>query len=226
MEIKTYQNIKINTFKRLLPTSVYVFLTEVYSKIVPFWFIKLLPNRTVPAKKRYRFIVDLALKNDIKIFIETGTYLGDTVYSLSKYFTKIFTFEISEELVNLARKRFENNPHIKIIQGDSGVELKNILFNINEKTIFWLDGHYSEGFLYSKKYNLETPIIKEIETIFMSSIKNLGNIILIDDAFEFDGTRGYPTIEELEKLVNTYTDKYMVYVKYNIVFILPKGSKI
>lgn len=211
----------MNKIKSILPANFYSFLTRLYSSFVPFWIIKLLPDRTAPATQRYNFILELARKNKINVFIETGTYLGDTTNALADYFKKIYTFEISEDLVKLARKRFENKKHIDVIHGDSGIELEKVLLKINEPTIFWLDGHFSDGFLYSKKHNLDTPIIKEIKDIFESNIKNQRNIILIDDAFEFDGTRGYPTIEELEKLIFTYTDKYEVKVRYNIVFITP-----
>jgi hypothetical protein len=214
---------RTNFFKKILPNKLYVYMVAIYSKFVPSWIIKLLPNRTAPANKRFNFIRDIALVNNIKTFVETGTYLGDTTAALSCFFNKIYTFEISKELVELAKKRFENDRHVEIIQGDSGEELMQILSKINEKTIFWLDGHYSEGFLYSKRYNLDTPVVKEITTIFESNIKNFDNIILIDDAFEFDGTRGYPTIEELKSLVNKFTDRYDVYVKYNIVFITIKN---
>jgi hypothetical protein len=197
-----------------------------YSRVVPFWFVKLLQDRTAPARLRYKFILDLAIKNNIKVFVETGTYLGDTTESLSGYFNKIYSFEISEELVKLARKRFKDNINIEIIQGDSGTELANILNKIDEKVIFWLDGHYSEGFLYATQNGLDTPVIKEIETIFNSNLRDFENIILIDDAFEFDGTRGYPTIEGLRSLVEKYTKKYKVYVKYNIVFIVPKDRNL
>lgn len=180
------------------------------------------PGRTAPANKRFNFILDLAKKYKIKNFIETGTYLGDTTNALADHFDKIYTFEITKELVDLAKKRFENKNHIEIIHGDSGAELQNILPKINSEVIFWLDGHYSDGFLHAKKYNLDTPIIKELETIFNSNIKDLDNIILIDDAFEFDGTRGYPTIEELKNIINKYTNRYDVYVKYDIVYITPK----
>lgn len=204
-------------------SNLYVSLVKLYARFAPFWIIKLFPGRTAPANKRFNFIKDLAVKNNIKVFVETGTYVGDTTHALSSYFDKIYTFEISAELVALAKKRFQDKKHIEIIQGDSGAELEHILPKINEKTIFWLDGHYSEGFLHSQRHNLDTPIIKEIETIFKSNIKDLENIILIDDAFEFDGTRGYPTMEELRSLVNSYTSAYDTFVKYDIVFIVPKN---
>ncbi len=209
--------------KRFLPKKIYLFLVTLYAKIVPFWFVKLLTNRTAPMRLRYRFIKELSQKNSIPIFIETGTYLGDTTASLSDIFKKIITFEISTELVDLARKRFFNKPQIEVICGDSGTELEKVLASINEKTIFWLDGHYSEGFLYAKEQGLETPIKKEIHAIFTSPIKKLNNIILIDDAFEFDGTRGYPTLCELKDFVYKYVANYIIVVRYNIIFIVPES---
>jgi len=203
---------------------LYTILVSIYAKIVPFWIIRLLPKRTAPANKRYNFIADLAVKNNMRIFIETGTYLGDTTDAMSRYVDKVYTFEISEELVQLARKRFADKQQIEIIHGDSGSALEGLLSRIHEKTIFWLDGHYSEGFLHAKKHGIDTPIIKEIETIFTSNIKDLENIILIDDAFEFDGTRGYPTIDELRALVARYSEAYDVSVAYDIVFIIPKNA--
>ena len=177
---------------------------------------------TAPANKRFNFILELAKKYKIKNFIETGTYLGDTTNALVDHFDKIYTFEITKELADLAKKRFENKSNVEVIHGDSGAELQNILPKINGEVIFWLDGHYSEGFVHAKKYSLDTPIVKEIETIFTSNIKDLNNIILIDDAFEFDGTRDYPTIEELKNIINKYTNRYDVFVKYDIIYIVPK----
>ncbi len=216
----------MNILKKVIPKKIYTNLTETYSKIVPFCVVKLLPNNIAPAKLRYKFILELAKENNIRNFIETGTYLGDTINSVKKYFDKIYSIEISKELVALAKKRFEKDKNINIIQGDSGEQLTYLLDNINEKTIFWLDGHYSDQFLFSdinQKGINESPIEKEIKTIFESKIKNLDNIILIDDAHEFDGTRGYPTIEEFKKLIEKQTSNYNVYKKYNIIFILPKN---
>ena len=62
-----------------------------------------------------------------------------------KFFKRIYSIELSEDLFNMAKKRFRNNSHIKIIQGDSGDVLKNVLIEITEPGIFWLDGHYSAG---------------------------------------------------------------------------------
>ena len=217
----------MNFIKKILGKNYYK-LTNFYSKIIPFWIVKKLKNKTAPMNLRYKFILNLAKQNNIKTFIETGTYLGETINSVKDYFDEIYSFEISKELVDLANKRFNKCKNIKIIIGDSGEKMPELLKNINTKIIFWLDGHYSKDFLFSDKsqeYNKnESPIKKELYNIFLNRNKKVEDLILIDDAHEFDGTRGYPTILELENIINNYNDNYKIKKFYNIIFILPKNQ--
>ncbi len=111
------------------------------------------------------------------LFIETGTYMGDTALNASKSVEHVVTIELSKEFFKQARKRFENIPNIKIYNGDSKDVLSKILVSNNEKIIFWLDGHYSSG--NTARGDLNTPIIQELECIKKSKIKDA--IILIDD---------------------------------------------
>ncbi len=56
--------------------------------------------------------------------------------------------------------------HITLYQGDSGVLLPEIISEVSEPVLFWLDGHYSgEG---TGKAVLETPIIEEVNVILAS----------------------------------------------------------
>lgn len=135
-------------------------------------------------------------KYNVGILVETGTYMGDMVYAQRKLFRKIYTIELSDELYNFCVKRLKKYKNIEIIKGDSGVVLESIVKNINEKAIFWLDGHYSgEG---TAKADIYSPVINEIKTIMNS---NKEHIILIDDARDFNGQNGYPTIEKLKSMI-------------------------
>ena len=90
------------------------------------------------------------------------------------------------------------------MHGDSGEILPELLNNINEPILFWLDGHYSAG--NTSKGSLNTPIIKELVTIFQHPIKQ--HIILIDDARLFNGADDYPTSVEVSTIAeNTDTNK-------------------
>ena len=85
-------------------------------------------------------IQDYQRKYGYTTFVETGTYLGDMVEAQKRRFKKIVSIEIGVELFEKAQKRFKNDHHVTIVQGDSGIILPQILKDMNEPAIFWLDG--------------------------------------------------------------------------------------
>ena len=86
---------------------------------------------------------------------------------------------------------------------------------INERAIFWLDGHYSDGI--TAKGDLNTPILKELEAILSHNIKD--HIILIDDARCFVGKDDYPTIEQLKNFVYKRNNNLKFEIEYDIIRI-------
>src|ERR1035437_1901718 len=137
-------------------------------------------------------------KYGLEYFVETGTFFGDTVEFFRNKFKKVYSIELSEELALKCSKRFENISNVKIIQGDSGEILNDIIKEISYPILFWLDGHYSSEFYVGDEYivtaksNLNTPVEEELRTILAS---RKDHIILIDDARLFNGTNDYPTIK-------------------------------
>ena len=59
------------------------------------------------------------LKYGYKIFIETGTYLGDMVAAQINNFEKIYSIELGNELYDNAVKKFEHNKNVILLHGDS-----------------------------------------------------------------------------------------------------------
>lgn len=152
----------------------------------------------VPQFLKRSFIREQAKKYKLQVFIETGTFMGDTVDYMKNYSQDIYSIELDNDLYNKAKDRFSNYKHIKIIHGDSGKLLGEILSKIDSPCLFWLDGHYSgEG---TAKGKSETPIIIELEHICNHTYKTQ-HLILIDDAREFNGTNGYPTLKFLSEFV-------------------------
>ncbi|MCW3090873.1 MAG: hypothetical protein JWP81_1942 [Ferruginibacter sp.] len=90
--------------------------------------------------------------NQLKIMVETGTFLGDTVECFREKFDKIITVELSEELATKAKARFADDPKISILQGDSDVILAQLLKDMQEPVLFWLDGHYSSGIFIGDEF--------------------------------------------------------------------------
>ena len=137
------------------------------------------------------------------------------IHTVKKKFKRIYSIELNEALFRNARKRFVKNNHISIIYGDSTVQLKEILPNIDKPCLFWLDAHYSgEG---TAKGDLQTPIMEEMNLILNHS--NLKPIILIDDARMFIGKNDYPSIEKIKNLVFKNHKDWLFIIKDDIIRI-------
>jgi hypothetical protein len=119
-----------------------------------------------------------------KIFIETGTYKGETIIALSKYFKKLYTVEFKKEFYDTLIKA-SHPKNIKFYNNKSTAFLKNILPNLieyfdEENIIFFLDAHWAgidTGF--SGK---DCPLLDELTIINKFCNKAL---IIIDDYNKF-----------------------------------------
>ena len=162
----------------------------------------------------------------LKIFIETGTFFGDTVEFFKNSFKKVYSIELAEDLAKKAKRRFENDSQVEIIQGDSGSVLKGILKDIGEPVLFWLDGHYSSEFFVGDEFiktartDKDTPVVEELDTILSAPINH---VILIDDARGFDGLGDYPSISSIKRKVRKAKGSaYNCKVENDIIQIYPK----
>jgi len=160
-------------------------------------------------------IKDYAKTFNTQILIETGTYLGDMVHAMKKSFSRIISFELDHNLAVQAQQRFANDPHIEIVEGDSGKLLDEHLATINEPCLFWLDGHYSGGI--TAKGALETPIKNELTAILSHPVD--GHVILIDDARCFTGENDYPTLDELKNFVAERKPNHKFSVEHDAIRI-------
>lgn len=149
------------------------------------------------------------------IFIETGSYYGDTVSAVLKRFKKIISIELGEDLFKKVRNRFLGIEHITIIHGDSGKVLKDVLADIHEPVVFWLDAHYSGG--VTVRGDKETPIMEELECIFDHSIKD--HVILIDDARMYVAGNCEVTRQEIKDYVFKRAPNKDFKIKNDIIYI-------
>jgi hypothetical protein len=159
-----------------------------------------------------------AAKYGANVFVETGTYLGEMLDAVKYSFKKLYSIELSPDLYERTAKKFARHKHITVLEGDSSTVLPEILNQIYEPCLFWLDAHYSEGI--TVRGDKETPILGELERIFSHPIE--GHIILIDDARFFTGQNDYPALEELRELVLSRYPHFIFDVKDDIIRIHPK----
>jgi len=123
--------------------------------------------------------------HDYTHFVETGTFVGDTIIKLHPHFIKLSTIELSLDLfLQFNQKKIDYNlNNVENHLGDSIVVLPGLLLtSYADNIIFWLDGHYS-GQTWAGETGLgikECPLLEECSYIdkFCKSKKC---IILIDD---------------------------------------------
>lgn len=132
----------------------------------------------------------LSLKDDYKsfnCFIETGTFTGGTIFEMEKYFDKLYTIEFSEKYHNNTKQKYNGNK-INFILGDSSIVFNSLLPTLNEKCIFFLDGHWCGG--DTGKSEKDCPLYEEITAI--NELFQNEAIIIIDDVrlFGLDKTSG------------------------------------
>lgn len=178
----------------------------------------LLKNGPYPPPKEVKQLIirSLAEEYGIQTLVETGTYKGEMVYSQFPFFDQIYSIELSRSLFEECVKKFRKFPNIILLQGDSGKVLEQLVPQLSKPSIFWLDAHYSAGI--TSRGDIDCPIEKELEAV--SNSKNL-HMIVIDDAKDFVGIDGYPTIENLKEIVKRVLPMYKFHLVGGIFFIIP-----
>lgn len=163
---------------------------------------------------------ETALGVNLKVLIETGTYLGDMVNEMAPLFDRVYSIELSTELYELAQRRFSEEKNVTILQGDSGTELHKLLQSVKDPILFWLDGHYSAGITALGRQ--PTPVFEELDSIF--SFAHPRSAIVIDDARSFGSEPGYPSLKELIAHIRTRSPGSTVHVKYDSIRVFPEGA--
>lgn len=144
-------------------------------------------------------ILDTA--KNVDLWIETGTYRGDTTLYLGGGGCPVISFEPSAELAEAASSKFSSHPNIQILNALSEDRLDEILTEVGstlEHLAFWLDGHFSEGSTYCGTQ--QTPITSELEIIARHHSRFSIVTIFVDDFRSFvNGQTDYPAPSSLTR---------------------------
>lgn len=151
-------------------------------------------------------------------FIETGTYLGDTLAHIARSGIRCTSIELSRALYEAACDRFSGHKNVTLVQGDSGQVLPELIKDIDRPALFWLDGHYSSGITASA--GTHTPINAELQAILNHPVKQ--HVTLIDDARCFDGRSDYPHLDDLLRVVREH-GAYDAEVSADIIRLIPRA---
>jgi hypothetical protein len=168
---------------------------------------------------KQRVLKRYAKEHRLRILVETGTLYGDMVHAMRNSFDKIYSIELSHELFLEAEKRFRSKNHIQILEGDSVRVLGDVMKELDQPALFWLDGHYSGG--VTAKGEKDTPIYEELHHILEH--QGAQHVVIIDDARCFGSESEYPTIEELTDFILSKRSHAEISVGDDIIRIVIKS---
>lgn len=178
------------------------------------------------------FLAMIAQATQAEIIVETGTYLGDSTIKMARTFKQVHTIELGAELFEKAQKRFAKKKNIRSYQGDSAKLLPDIIKQLkNNKTVFFLDAHFSMADTAQGDEN--TPILTELEIIRKAKLSNA--IIIIDDLRMFYKSpviakdtfmAGYPTVHDLVEKLLTINPSYKIAIVYDVLIAFAQSENI
>ena len=120
------------------------------------------------------------------IFVETGTLVGNGLWcALEAGFDRCYSIEIHEHQYQAACGRFHQeilDDRVRLILGDSGERLPDVVHEIDRPALFWLDAHMSQN--YGPQLSKACPALEELAAIDRSPVRD--HVILIDDVACFD----------------------------------------
>jgi hypothetical protein len=124
-------------------------------------------------------IKEIIKKYNIKTFIETGTNEAKTTKVMSALVDSVHTIELNETFYENCKNTLKDFKNVSIHNGSSEKILNELLPNVDDSIIFYLDAHW-----YSY-----CPILDELDAIYRNGKKN--SIIVIHDFYVPDSDLGY-----------------------------------
>ena len=158
--------------------------------------------------------------HQLTTLVETGTFQGDTVEAMRLDFERIATIEVQPELFQKAQKRFDHYSHIETLFGDSADLIEGLVKELKEPALFWLDAHHSAG--VTGRGAEDSSLSKEFDVIIRAiNETGLKHVILMDDARDFWGVEGYPTLIGVFDQTIKQLPGYVFELKDGIAFVFP-----
>jgi hypothetical protein len=119
----------------------------------------------------------------LKLFVETGTFRGETAEWAAGQFARVWTVEANAELFASTRERLKGTTNIVCVQGDSRAGLREIVPQLDAPALFWLDAHWcGADSTDTAGAEDQCPLIDEIAIVNASPHEH---VVLVDDARYF-----------------------------------------
>ncbi|MBV8206525.1 MAG: hypothetical protein JO041_07020 [Acidobacteria bacterium] len=156
-----------------------------------YWNLRGRPARP-PHLLKQRLVRSAAQAHHLRVLVEAGTYFGEMVSALKTHFEQIYTIEFDPRFAELAARRFRRFPGIHVLQGSSDCLIPQVLAQLNQPALFWLDAGYCA---WNGSFADSSRLLTELNAILADS--RFRHVVLIDDVVPFSGLDGTPDAGEL-----------------------------
>ena len=127
------------------------------------------------------------------VLVESGTYLGGTIQFMLPFAERIISVEIEPALHEAARRRFAHARHVELRLGDGAELIPQIVSELDEPPLLWLDGHFTGG------VNSQPGMAIEPAPMILERLGTCppGTTIVVDDLRLFGRDNGFPGVDAL-----------------------------
>jgi hypothetical protein len=116
------------------------------------------------------------------VFVETGTFKGETLSAIFDLYDQIYSCECSDELYCIAKDRFADYKHMHLLKGSSPELIAELpVDRDSDAVLYWLDAHWCAGEGENVKKS-QCPLLEELDSIHRL---NENSVVWIDDARYF-----------------------------------------
>ncbi len=173
-----------------------------------------------------RLVLKLKEVLPLEIFVETGTFEGDTLEQVLGLFRECHSVELSKELAEQARVRLLSATNVQIVQGDSVEFLRQRAPILQSNSVlYWLDAHWCASDHTAGKTS-QCPLIEELRAI---GSLNGQSVILVDDARLFicppptpHEVSHWPSFDAILAALRDLSEQHEVMVINDIVAFYPR----
>lgn len=179
---------------------------------------------SLPEKRLSEWVKNYARSMPELVFVETGTYLGDTALWASRIASRVVTIELSKYYFERSEQRLSELGNVSCYHGDSGTVLGNLLGLLNGPLLLWLDGHYSFGDTGGQ--GAECPLLSELAALRQYPE---APCIIIDDARYFvsppplpHNSEDWPDLGMIFDALRRIDPTYFVVISEDAIVAVPK----
>jgi hypothetical protein len=147
-----------------------------------------------PAIAKRRHLLNALQSRKHRIFVEAGTYKGETTAFFVPHADQVISVELHDGLFAAAQQRFARYPNVTLIHGDSLVAIPKVVANCSTPPLVYLDGHFSgDGTAQGAEMEPAESTLRRL-----ADVTPAGTTIVVDDLRLFgSGLAGFPQLDAI-----------------------------